>query len=196
MIDWIKVQTRLGIKADGIAGPLTYGALLAKVAGRTNTSTIGGPFSVHIPAYEVDANTNRLAAFIAQCGHESDGFRYLREIWGPTKFQSGYDTRADLGNSQPGDGMRFRGAGWIQVTGKYWFDKIGHQLGLDLIGNPDQTNDPNVATLISLEWWKLNGMNAIADSGDVQTVTRKINPGLLGLEDRKMLTQRALEILA
>jgi putative chitinase len=160
-----------------------------------NTSTIGGPFCTHIPAYEVDANPNRLAAFVAQCCHESGVFRYLREIWGPTALQSAYDTRADLGNSQPGEGFKFRGAGWIQVTGKYWFDKIGHELGLDLVGNPDQANDPNVATLMSLAWWKLTGMNAIADSGDVAAVTKRINPGLLGLDGRKTLTQRALEIL-
>src|ERR1700761_6879577 len=189
MIDWVKAQERLGVKADGIAGPVTYGALLSKVA--NHTVSVGASFAKNIPDYQVDGTPERLSAFIGQCCHESQGFRFTREIWGPTAYQAKYDTRADLGNYKAGDGFKYRGAGWIEVTGRFWFDKIGHMLGMDLINHPELANDPNISTLNSLAWWKLNSMNAIADQGDDLAVTRKVNPGLLGLADRVAFTDIA-----
>lgn len=187
-INWPAVQTRLGLNPNGRADAFTYAALLGRVAGHRITPDLAAPFATHLPQYDVDANVSRLSAFIGQCCHESLRFTRTREIWGPTAWQKKYEGRADLGNTQKGDGFNFRGAGWIEVTGRDWFTRIGKLLGIDLAGNPDLANAPEIATLMSLAWWKLNGMNAIADTGDIRAVTHKINPGMLGLDERTGFT--------
>lgn len=195
MIDWRAVQGRLGVKQDGNPGPLTYAALLGEIADRTIPTTIGGPFAVHLPTYAVDDNPDRLAAWLGQTCHESEGYRYTREVWDPTPAQAGYDRRADLGNIHPGDGYKYRGGGWIEVTGRHWFDVIGAKLGIDLINHPEMASEPETATLMSLEWWRMNAMNIVADLGDTLAVTRKVNGGTNGLSSRIALTDRAKGIL-
>ncbi|WP_404940665.1 glycoside hydrolase family 19 protein, partial [Pseudomonas lundensis] len=74
----------------------------------------------------------RVAAFIAQIGHESGQLKYVKEIWGPTAAQARYEGRADLGNTQPGDGSKFRGRGLIQITGRANYITCGEALALDL----------------------------------------------------------------
>lgn len=193
-ISWEPVQERLRVKPDGIAGPLTFSALLAYVAQRDVPKEAGHALALNYEPYGLD-DAQRLSAFIGQTAHESGGYRYTRELWQPTATQRGYDNRRDLGNG-PADGYKYRGAGYIQVTGHYWFDKIGHELGLDLVGKPEIAGQPSTAMLISLEWWRLNGMNAVADTGDVAKVTRRINGGLNGLAERAAMTDRAEAMLA
>lgn len=195
MISWPVAQSRLGVKADNNPGPVTYAALMGKVAGRPISTTISGPFATHLPIYSVDDNPNRLAAWIAQTCYESGGYHYTREIWGPTAAQRGYDKRADLGNICIGDGYKYRGGGWIEVTGRHWFDVIGNKLGIDLINHPELSNEPETATLMSLEWWRMNAMNVVADLGDTLAVTRKVNGGTNGLSERIAMTDLAKEIL-
>src|SRR5437867_7559889 len=88
----------------------------------------------------------RTAAFVAQLAHESGEFRWMEEIWGPTPAQLRYeppsDLAAKLGNTQPGDGKRFKGRGPIQITGRFNYAKFGAQLGLDLIADPAQAAAP------------------------------------------------------
>src|SRR6185503_12838834 len=79
----------------------------------------------------------RIAMWLAQIGHESGGFVYTREIWGPTPAQSRYEGREDLGNTQPGDGKRFIGRGLIQTTGRANYQATGNALGVDLIAHPE-----------------------------------------------------------
>ncbi|SQF86692.1 glycoside hydrolase family protein [Pseudomonas taetrolens] len=74
----------------------------------------------------------RVAAFIAQAGHESGQLKYVKEIWCPTKAQAKYKGRADLGNSVPGDGSKYRGRGLIQITGRANYAECGEALGLTL----------------------------------------------------------------
>ena len=95
-----------------------------------------------------------LAAFLAQTSHESDSFRALREYWGPTAAQRGYEGRSDLGNNQPGDGKRFMGRGYIQITGRANYRDFGKMIGEDLITNPARAEDPNVAAKIAIAYWK------------------------------------------
>lgn len=138
----------------------------------------------------------RLAAFLAQIGHESGGFRYTREIWGPTAAQLKYEGRSDLGNTQPGDGSRFRGRGLIQITGRYNYEKASKALGVDLIQNPELLEEPRLAARSAAWWWSAHGCNELADAGDFDKLTRKINGGLNGIADRRNRWEIAKKALA
>jgi len=138
----------------------------------------------------------RIAAFIAQVGHESGQLRYVREIWGPTAQQAGYEGRADLGNTVPGDGSKYRGRGLIQITGRANCAACGEALGLDLISNPELLEQPQYAAMSAAWFWSTKGLNTLADQGDFVKITRRINGGLNGLEDRLQLWERAKKVLA
>lgn len=138
----------------------------------------------------------RLAAFLAQTGHESAGFRFLRELWGPTPTQLRYEGRRDLGNVRPGDGFRYRGRGLIQVTGRANYTTTGRSLGIDLVNQPGLLEQPRWAALSAADYWTRNNLNNLVDSGDFKGLTRRINGGLNGYADRLARYQRALEALA
>ncbi|NCE83550.1 glycoside hydrolase family 19 protein [Pseudomonas sp. Q1] len=140
--------------------------------------------------------TARAAAFIAQVGHESGQLRYVREIWGPTAQQLGYEGRADLGNTVAGDGSKFRGRGLIQITGRANYAACGEALGLDLINNPQLLELPQHAAMSAAWFWSTRGLNTLADQGKFATITRRINGGLTGQEDRQALYDKALKVLA
>ena len=123
-------------------------------------------------------------AFIAQCGHESAGFTRVREIWGPTIWQQGYEHRTDLGNNQPGDGFKYRGRGPIQITGRSNYRDCGKALGLDLEQFPSLLEAPTVGARAAGWYWQSRELNALADKGDFEGITRKINGGINGLADR------------
>ena len=93
----------------------------------------------------------RIAAFIAQVGHESGQFRWLKELWGPTAQQAGYEGRTDLGNTVKGDGSKYRGRGLIQVTGRANYAACGEALGLDLVNKPELLEQPQHAAM-SAAW--------------------------------------------
>ena len=96
---------------------------------------------------EFDINTPlRQAAFLAQVGHESGGLHWLVELWGPTLAQRHYEDRDDLGNTIPGDGLRFRGRGLLQTTGRSNYLRTGKALGVDLIANPEKLAEPELAS--------------------------------------------------
>lgn len=139
---------------------------------------------------EFDINTpKRQAAFLAQIAHESGSLRYMREIWGPTDAQKRYEPPSDLarrlGNTEPGDGRRFSGRGLIQVTGRFNYAKYGKMLGLDLVSHPELLDDPTNACRSAGAYWAVNGCNTLADVDAFETITRRINGGLNGLDDRK-----------
>ena len=134
----------------------------------------------------------RVAQFVAQLAHESAGFRYLEEIWGPTAAQTRYEGRRDLGNTQPGDGFRFRGRGWIQLTGRHNYRLYGRLLGLPLEAQPDLAAQPAVAARIAATYWTQRNLNALADAGDFEGITRRINGGTNGLTERRAYLGRAL----
>lgn len=138
----------------------------------------------------------RAAAFIAQIGHESGQLRYVREIWGPTAAQRGYEGREDLGNTGPGDGRKYCGRGLIQITGRANYAKCGEALGLDLINHPELLELPQHAAMSAAWFWKQKGLNDLADRGDFNTITRRINGGLNGLQDRLEIWKKAREVLA
>jgi putative chitinase len=100
-----------------------------------------------------------------------------------------------MGNIEEGDGWRYHGRGLIQLTGKENYEHCGSSLGVDLVGNPDWLLEPEYATLSAGWFFNKKGLNQIADLGDVVTLTKRINGGTLGLDDRVMRTNRALAVL-
>lgn len=144
--------------------------------------------------YKIDSPV-RQAAFLAQVGHESGQLRYTREIWGPTRAQKGYEGRKDLGNVEPGDGKRFMGRGLIQITGRDNYRKVAAALGIPLLSSPELLEQPEWAVTSAAWWWADRGLNEIADSGDFEKLTRRINGGLNGLDDRKAIWERAKSVL-
>jgi predicted chitinase len=149
-------------------------------------------------AHEIDTPL-RTAAFIAQLAHESGEFRWMEEIWGPTAAQQRYeppsDLAAKLGNTQAGDGKRFKGRGPIQITGRFNYTKFGGLLGLDLVADPALAATPEVAFATAGLYWQRNGLNELADARDFVTITRRINGGTNGLADRQMYYERAKAVL-
>lgn len=133
----------------------------------------------------------RQAAFLAQIGHESGGLLYVRELWGPRPAQIRYEGRKDLGNTVEGDGFRYRGRGLIQVTGRDNYRRCGDALGLPLEKYPEQLEIPENAARSAGWYWKTHGCNEIADAGDFRQLTRRINGGLNGLDDRQGRLMRA-----
>ncbi len=140
--------------------------------------------------------TPRAAAFIAQVGHESGQLRFVREIWGPTAQQAGYEGRADLGNTVPGDGSKYRGRGLIQITGRANYAACGEALGLDLLSKPELLEQPQHAAMSAAWFWSTRGLNTLADQGEFMKITRRINGGVNGLADRQALYDKALKVLA
>ncbi|TFF09659.1 glycoside hydrolase family 19 protein [Pseudomonas sp. BCA14] len=138
----------------------------------------------------------RAAAFIAQIGHESGQLRYVREIWGPTAQQAGYEGRADLGNTVSGDGSKYRGRGLIQITGRANYAACGEALGLDLVNEPALLELPQNAAMSAAWFWSTKGLNTLADQGEFVKITRRINGGVNGLADRQALYEKALKVLA
>lgn len=126
----------------------------------------------------------RQAAFLAQVGHESGGLRWTVERWGPTPAQTRYEGRSDLGNTQPGDGYRYRGRGLIQITGRANYAAAGKALGYDLIADPDALAEPDLAAASAAWWWSAHGLNSLADADNYAAITRRINGGLTGQADR------------
>ena len=134
---------------------------------------------------ERQINTPRRAAmFLAQLGHESLSLRFFEEIWGPTAAQRGYEGRLDLGNTQPGDGKRFKGRGPIQLTGRSNYRRYGTLLGLPLEDRPEMAAKPGVGFRTAAMFWQQIGGNALADAGNFREITRRINGGFNGMQDR------------
>ena len=138
----------------------------------------------------------RVAAFIAQIGHESGQLNYVKEIWGPTVAQAKYEGRKDLGNTVAGDGSKYRGRGLIQITGRANYIACGEGLGLDLVKQPELLENPQHACMSAAWFWATKGLSTLADAGEFDKITRRINGGQNGAADRQALYARALKVLA
>jgi putative chitinase len=101
-----------------------------------------------------------------------------------------YANRMGNGDEQSGEGYKYRGRGLIQLTGKDNYTACGLSLGIDIVQNPDLLLEPKYACLSAGWYWHKNGLNALA--GNIEAITKKINGGLIGLEDRRLLTQNAM----
>lgn len=138
----------------------------------------------------------RQAAFLAQIGHESGGLHWLVELWGPTPAQERYEHRADLGNTRPGDGYKFRGRGLIQITGRANYRAAGQALGIDLWTYPELLGELPLAARSAAWFWQSHGCNELADAGRFERITRVINGGLNGYPERLALWDKAKEAVA
>ena len=140
----------------------------------------------------------RMAAFLAQIGHESGRLVYTREIWGPTAAQRGYEGRADLGNTHPGDGQKYRGRGLIQITGRANYRAVSKALGINFEEHPELLEQPEEAAMSAGWFWHSRNLNVFADEGSesgFKAITKRINGGHNGLEDRIYLWKRAAKVL-
>lgn len=140
--------------------------------------------------YGVDSPL-RQAHFIAQVAHESGSFNYLEEL----ASGEDYEGRDDLGNTEPGDGVRFKGRGLIQITGRNNYRDCGTDLGVDLINHPPRLADSDLACLSAGWFWSTNDLNSLADNDDVEGVTLRINGGYNGLDERKDFLAAAKQVL-
>jgi putative chitinase len=164
----------------------------------------------------------RQACFLGQCAHESAGFTALKEnlnysaegltkVW-PKRFPSldaaqpyhrnpekiankVYADRMGNGDEGSGEGFKYRGRGLIQLTGKDNYRACGEALGADLVDDPDQVSSPKFAALSAGWFWDKNKLNQYADANDMTTLTKRINGGTHGIEDRIARTQHALDVL-
>lgn len=134
----------------------------------------------------------RIAHFISQLAHETMSFRYSEEI----ASGAAYEGRANLGNTQPGDGRRFKGRGLIQLTGRANYTDYKKASGIDVVSNPEiVSEDPHVCVDVAGWFWKKNNINTLADKDDVRAVTRRINGGYNGLADRTNYLKNAKQVL-
>ena len=175
------LQSRLNgfgyaLAVDGIPGPKTYGALFSYLGAKDTAAALGLSAALHWPVYEITTPL-RIAHFMAQAAAETGYFRYLKELWGPTDAQKRYEGRADLGNTIPGDGFRFRGRGIFQITGRDNYERYGKRLGIDLACNPDFAAQPDTALQIACLYWDDHKLNLYADADNILAVSNGINRG-------------------
>ena len=205
-------QQAKGLGVDGVAGPKTWAALAA--APQPDPVSTAGGVSVrqlralmpHLPAgrakevlphlnkamAEAGINTpKRQAAFLAQLAHESAEFRYFEEL----ASGAAYEGREDLGNIHPGDGVRYKGRGPIQLTGRANYRAAGQALGIDLEGNPKRAADVDVGFRTAAWFWNSRNLNPLADQGRFRAITRRINGGYNGLAAREAYYARAKQVL-
>jgi putative chitinase len=162
----------------------------------------------------------RQACFIGQCAHESGNFKTLQEnlnysaeglmkTW-PSRFPTkeiadqyarnpakiaGKVYNGRLGNTSEEEASKYLGRGLIQLTGKENYANCGSGIGVDLLSDPTLLLDPRYAALSAGWFWNKKGLNSLADASDLETMTKRINGGLIGLDDRKAKIAKALSIL-
>lgn len=177
------------------------------------------PLNETFDKYEINTS-KRQACFIGQCMHESGGFKFVHEnlnysakalmaTW-PSRFPnievaSEYERKPEkiadkvyggrMGNTEDGDGRKYIGRGLIQLTGKDNYKAASEALGEDLVANPQLVEEPRYAALTAGWFWNKKGLNALADTMDIETMTKRINGGTLGIDDRKAKINMALNAL-
>ena len=147
----------------------------------------GSPFELVLRKAAMGAKLAgaELAAFLGQCAHESAKFTTTKEF----ADGSQYEGRKDLGNVYPGDGPKYKGRGFIQITGRANYTQAAKDLGIDLVNHPELAEKPDVATKVSLWYWKTRVQPKISNFNNTKAVTKKINGGLRGLDKREKYTQ-------
>jgi len=197
MFDASTTQTNLnrvanaGLKVDGIAGPATFAALLARAGLRVVAPLdhdLGASLAAKLDSYGINTPI-RVRHFLAQTACETWAFTVLKERGDAAYFQR-YEGRRDLGNTQPGDGALYCGRGLLDTTGRYNYSLLADLTKLDCVNHPELLEEPDYAVLAACVFWQHRDVNALADANDIQGVTRAINGGLNGLADRMTYFER------
>jgi putative chitinase len=123
---------------------------------------------------------------MAQLHHESGGFNYLKELGNNAYFKK-YEGRKDLGNIFAGDGLKYKGRGFIQITGRANYTELSKDLKIDFVNNPELLEQEANAIISALWFWNKKKLNTFADEDNLSTITKRINGGFNGIEDRKKL---------
>ncbi len=147
---------------------------------------VGVALTMYFPVFKI-TTLFRAAHFLAQAAHETDGFRTLEE------YASGkaYEGRSDLGNTHPGDGVRYKGRGIFQLTGLDNYARMGRRLGIELVTNPELAANAETSCHIACLYWQDRKLNTYADADDIRAITKRINGGYNGLADRQKYLGRA-----
>lgn len=167
-------------------------AQLRAIGGRgaLRTEEIASAYNEQAPRFGLDVE-HRAEHFLAQLAHESGGYKYFKEIWGPTTAQKRYEGRRDLGNTKRGDGSKYRGYGLIQLTGRAnvtEFDRWCREHFPecpDFVSNPEKIAEMPWALTAAFWFWDDKGLNRLADADDLTAITKRINGGTNGLADRR-----------
>ena len=187
-------QSQNGLVADGVVGQSTWDKMFPKQPSNNTTTLRLDKLKGQVPdsviaqipetAAKFNITTNlRLAHFLAQCAHESGNFNFVVEL----ASGKAYEGRKDLGNTQPGDGVRFKGRGYIQLTGRANYAQFSKFCGEDCVANPDlvATKYPMMSAAY---FFNTNKLWTICDKGAtdavVTSVTKRVNGGTNGLQDR------------
>jgi len=220
-MNWKPIQTRLGVTADGDAGPKTWAALLARVG------AVGNPLQLQIGAafvkYASDGGLTtplRIAHCLAQSSVETAGFTQLTEnlnyraetivrtwpsrfptVASATPFAHNPEALANkvyggrFGNVRPGDGWFYRGRGTKQTTFHDNYAEVERVTGLPVLATPDLLGEADAGTRAGCIYWHERNCNALADADDIGAVTRRVNGGLNGLPERRAALARAKAVL-
>jgi len=197
-------------------------AMLFPAALPGHVGAIAQTGGVTLTRHGIAGQTLRLHHFLAQVGHESAGLSRLEEnlhytgqricaVW-PTRFAGPevaepyagnpralanrvYGGRMGNGGETTGDGWRFRGRGYIQITGRAAYRAIGRRAGLDLEAFPDLAASPDHALAVACAFWSWRGLNDLCDRDDLVALTRRINGGTHGLADRRAWLDKVRRVL-
>lgn len=204
---WQKtLQTRLGVAADGILGPISFGALFRHMgAAPEMAAALGRGAAIWLPNGAISQTPYRLTEWMGEMAHESAGFQRLTEnltyssadrlraVW-PSRFPDlasaapyvrnperlanrVYASRLGNGPESSGDGWRYRGRGLIQLTGRDNYRRTGNRTGLGLEARPDMAAEPDTAVRVAVDWWLGMNLNSWADRGESNKVSGIINRG-------------------
>lgn len=146
--------------------------------------------------YHIDTNL-RWAHFLSQIAHESGEMKYTHEL-GRTSYFLKYETGKlgkMLGNTHKGDGARYKGRGFIQLTGRANYTKFSTDSKIDVVNRPDEVENPQLCVMVSMWYWDTHGCNEAADADDIEKVTKKVNGGTNGIKSRQMYFNRAKKVL-
>lgn len=153
---------------------------------KKRADVFAGPLTKACEKFEINT-PQRLAMFIAQIAHESGQLLYVREL----ASGQAYEGRTSLGNTEKGDGVRYKGRGLIQITGRANYAKCQAALGIPCVAHPEMLETPENASLSAAWFWKSHGLNDIADRGDFLQATKVINGGIYGLQERIKYWEKA-----
>jgi putative chitinase len=179
-------------EAEAAKGPLT-GAELEQIA-PTTPDELAQEYAenINLAMYHFNIDTpQQQAMFVAQIAHETDGFQTLEEY----ASGSAYEGNLGLGNTQPGDGERYKGRGAIQLTGRANYEAASQEFGVDFVANPELAASPEYAFEIAGWFWESNGLNGLADAGDFAGVTQRINGGMNGYDARVQYLEAASYVM-